>query len=91
MTDPRKLKRVAYGVVKDKPIALRLRPEELERHEQYCFDNSLAKSTLAYDAYKAGIAIVAPGLVSASSPADPQGAVGSPGGTSFNSSAQESV
>lgn len=91
MTEQRKPKRNAYGVVKEKPIALRLPPAELAIHEEYCEANSLAKSTLAYDAYKAGLPLVAPGLVSASSPADPQGAAGSPSGTSFNSISREQV
>lgn len=90
MTDQRKLKRNAPGVVKEKPIALRLRPEELAFHEQLCEAHSLAKSTLAYDAYKAGLPLVT-GLNSASSLADPQGAVGSPGSASFNSEVRDQV
>lgn len=94
MAPKRKLhagKRNAPGVVKNKPIALRLPPEELAQHEAYCKEHMLAKSNLAYEAYIAGLPIVAPGLHSADSSADPQGAASSPSGTSFSSASMSTV
>lgn len=84
-------KRNAPGVVKNKPIALRLPPEELAQHEAYCKEHTLAKSNLAYEAYRAGLPIVAPGLHSADSSADPQGAASSPSSTSFSSATVRQV
>lgn len=83
-------KRNANGVVR-RQIGLRLPAAELQHHEAICSKHDLTNSALAYSAYKAGLPLVMKSLKSASSLADPQGAVSSPSGTSFYSSAVKTV